>query len=94
MNTLATESFMLTVIRERLSTAFAPSALDVVDEGHKHIGHAGEGKGHFRVRIVSTAFSGTTPIQRHRMVHAVLADLMDHGIHALAIDAHAGQSTL
>lgn len=62
-------------------------ALEVLDEGHKHIGHTGEGKGHFHVHIVSPAFVGTTTIQRHRMIYAAVADLMDHGIHALAIDA-------
>ena len=74
-------------ISQRLSSAFAPTILEVLDEGHKHIGHTGEGKGHFHVRIVSAVFAGTTTIQRHRMVYAVVADLMDHGIHALAIDA-------
>ena len=74
-------------IRMRLTAAFAPSELEIIDEGHLHIGHAGQGKGHYRVRIVSAAFAGVLPIKRHRMVYAQLADLMDHGIHALAIDA-------
>ncbi|MBT2142514.1 MULTISPECIES: BolA family protein [unclassified Rhodanobacter] len=74
-------------IRERLQAAFAPTELDVVDEGHKHAGHAGEGKGHFHVRIVSAAFAGQLPIKRHRMIYAALNGLMDHGIHALSIDA-------
>lgn len=74
-------------IRQRLQSAFAPALLDVADDGHKHIGHAGEGKGHFHVHIVSAAFAGCLPIERHRMVYAALADLMDNGIHALSIDA-------
>jgi BolA family transcriptional regulator, general stress-responsive regulator len=74
-------------IRERLQAAFGPSELEVVDEGHKHAGHAGEGKGHFHVRIVSTAFAGQPPIKRHRMIYAALDGLMDNGIHALSIDA-------
>lgn len=74
-------------IRGRLQTAFAPELLEVVDEGHKHAGHAGEGKGHFHVRIVSDAFAGHSPIKRHRMIYKVLDDLMNHGIHALSIDA-------
>lgn len=77
-------------IRQRLQATFAPLEIDVVDDGHKHIGHAGEGKGHFRVHIVSEAFKGCTPIKRHRMVYAALADLMDRGIHALSIDASDG----
>lgn len=74
-------------IRERLQVAFAPTELEVLDEGHKHAGHAGEGKGHFHVRIVSAAFAGQSPIRRHRMVYAALDGLMDNGIHALSIDA-------
>ena len=78
---------MVEQIRARLAAAFSPSELDVVDEGHLHAGHAGEGKGHFHVRIVSAAFTGVLPIRRHRMIYAVLDDLMNHGIHALSIDA-------
>ena len=78
---------MVEQIRSRLAAAFSPSELDVADEGHKHIGHAGEGKGHYHVHIVSPAFAGVLPIRRHRMVYAALDDLMNHGIHALSIDA-------
>ncbi|HKR76852.1 MAG TPA: BolA family protein [Rhodanobacter sp.] len=74
-------------IRARLAAAFSPSELEVVDEGHLHRGHTGEGKGHFRVRIVSPAFAGVLPIKRHRMIYAVLDDLMNRGIHAMSIDA-------
>ena len=73
-------------IRARLERAFAPDSLEVIDEGHLHIGHAGEGSGHFRIRIASAAFDGKPRVQQHRMVYDALADLMGHGIHALAID--------
>lgn len=78
---------MLEQIRQRLSEALAPSELEVVDEGHLHAGHAGQGKGHFHVRIVSAVFAGLLPIRRHRLVYAALDGLMDNGIHALSIDA-------
>lgn len=78
---------MVERIRERLVGALAPLELDVLDEGHKHAGHANAGKGHFHVRIVSAAFAGVLPIKRHRMVYAALDGLMDNGIHALSIDA-------
>lgn len=76
-------------IRALLTAALAPVELDVIDEGHKHAGHAGEGRGHFFARIVSPAFAGTNSIQRHRMVYAALAEMMPDGIHALAIEARA-----
>ncbi len=78
---------VLEQIRERLQASFAPSLLEVLDEGHQHVGHTGEGKGHYRVRIVSRAFAGQLPLKRHRMIYAVLDDLMNNGIHALSIEA-------
>ncbi|MEJ2480859.1 MAG: BolA family transcriptional regulator [Acidihalobacter sp.] len=63
--------------------------MEVVDEGHLLVGHAGEGQGHYRVRITCEAFAGVLPIKRHRMVYAAVGDLMGNGIHALAIEAHA-----
>ncbi|TAN07850.1 MAG: BolA family transcriptional regulator [Rhodanobacteraceae bacterium] len=73
-------------IRARLQQAFAPTALEIIDEGHLHIGHAAEGTGHFRVRIASDAFAGKTRVQQHQLVYAALGDLMGNGIHALAIE--------
>ena len=81
------EQGMLEQIRQRLTDALLPLELEVLDEGHKHAGHAGAGKGHFHVRIVSAAFTGLLPLKRHRMVYAALDGLMDNGIHALSIDA-------
>ncbi|MEO8993097.1 MAG: BolA family protein [Rhodanobacter sp.] len=80
---------VITEIRARLQAAFAPTELDVVDEGYKHIGHGGEGKGHFHVHIVSASFAGLAPLRRHRMVYAALEHLMDNGIHALSIAARS-----
>ena len=76
-------------IRARLTQAFAPTALEVLDEGHLHIGHAAEGTGHFRVRVASAAFAGKTRVQQHRLVYDALGDLMGHGIHSLAIEVRA-----
>lgn len=78
-------------IRAALEQAFAPSALDVVDDSHRHAGHAGarDGRGHFNVRIRSAAFAGMTPLARHRAVYAALGEMMQTDIHALSIDAAA-----
>jgi BolA protein len=73
-------------IRARLEHAFAPTSLEVIDEGHLHVGHAGEGSGHFRVRIASAALAGKTRVQQHRLVYDALGELMGRGIHALAIE--------
>lgn len=73
-------------IRQRLVRAFAPTALEVIDEGQLHVGHAAEGTGHFRVRIASAALAGKSRVEQHRLVYAALAELMGNGIHALAIE--------
>jgi BolA protein len=76
-------------IRERLETAFAPEVLEIVDDSHRHAGHAGakDGRGHFNVTIVSAKFTGTKTLERHRMVYAALGSLMQTDIHALSVNA-------
>lgn len=79
-------------IRSALEAAFQPLELEVVDDSHKHAGHAGarDGRGHFSVRIVSEAFVGMPPLARHRAVYTALGEMMQTDIHALSIDALAG----
>ena len=76
-------------IRAALQAALKPTALEVVDDSHKHAGHEGarDGRGHFTVRVVSPAFAGKAPLARHRAVYAALGEMMQTDIHALAIEA-------
>ena len=77
-------------IIEKLNQAFRPEALDLEDESDLHAGHMGhnpKGESHFRVTIVSDAFEGKRPIERHRMVNRVLSDELRDRVHALAIVA-------
>jgi stress-induced morphogen len=77
-------------IREKLTQAFAPVALDVNNDSHLHAGHAsspGTGESHFSVKVVSVAFDGKSRLERHRMVNAVLAEELSGRIHALAVSA-------
>ncbi|MBL8317950.1 MAG: BolA family transcriptional regulator [Burkholderiaceae bacterium] len=81
-------------IEQALRAALAPDALEVVDDSHHHIGHAGAREGgHFSVRICSTAFTGLTRVARHRLVYDALRRLMPSGIHALAIEARTPDET-
>jgi len=84
------------MIRSRLTAALNPTELEIEDESHRHAGHAGarDGRGHFRVRIVSAAFAGKSALARHRAVYAALGDLMQTDIHALAIDARAPEEEI
>lgn len=82
------------LIRERLVRAFAPEAIEITDESHKHAGHASaRGGGHFAVRIVSPAFAGKSLVQRHRMVYEAMGDLMQQEVHALSIKAGTPDET-
>lgn len=75
-------------IRERLTVAFAPVRLEVVNDSHRHAGHAGDdgtGESHFRVLIRAPALADLGRVARHRAVHAALGDLTAR-VHALALD--------
>ena len=76
-------------MRDRLTEAFAPRLLEVVDDSAAHAGHAGNpgggGETHFNVMIRAEAFAGQSRLARHRMVHKALGDLVPQ-IHALALD--------
>jgi BolA protein len=80
-------------IKQRLNAEFEPETLGVEDESHLHEGHEGarDGRGHFRVLIISQAFADRSLLERHRMVYKALGDLMRTDIHALAIDAWSPQ---
>lgn len=75
-------------IQTRLSEAFAPRMLEVVDDSESHRGHSGfqeGGESHFQVSIASDAFAGMSRIARHRAVHAALGKDLVTEIHALAL---------
>jgi BolA family transcriptional regulator, general stress-responsive regulator len=75
-------------ITARLTAAFAPTALDVINESHKHAGHSGDdgtGESHFRIVIRAEAFGPMTRVARHRAIHAALGDINTR-VHAIALD--------
>jgi BolA protein len=79
-------------IRRKLTAAFAPAALLVEDESHRHAGHAGatrddgsRGETHFHVRIVSDAFDGLGRVERQRRIYALLAEELGGPVHALSL---------
>ena len=75
-------------ITERLTAAFHPETLEVVNESHLHAGHGGDdgsGESHFRLRIRAAVFANQSRVARHRAVHAALGDLNSR-IHAIGLD--------
>ena len=79
-----------TEMRRRLEAALSPSLLTLTDDSEQHRGHGGynpAGESHFSLVIESPAFAGTTRVERQRMVHAALGDLLKERVHALSITA-------
>lgn len=88
---------MTTADRIRVKLApLKPVHLAIIDESHRHAGHAGArpgGETHFRVEIVADAFRGQSRIERHRTIHRLLAEELAETIHALQIVARAPDET-
>ena len=81
----------------RLRAALAPVDLEIIDDSHRHAGHAGaaDGRGHFTVTVVSERFRGLPVVRRHRLVYEAVGDMMSTDVHALSIQALApGESPL
>jgi BolA protein len=86
-------------IKATLQAALTPSSIEVIDESHKHAGHAhavtrrgtagAAGETHFRVKLVSERFRGQSRVDRHRAINHLLACEFENGVHALAIEAKA-----
>ncbi len=77
---------------DKLSAAFQPQSLNVIDESDQHRGHGGwreGGETHFRVQMVTSAFSGKSRIDRHRMVNAALVEELKASVHALTMELKA-----
>jgi BolA protein len=76
----------------RLEAALAPTHVELIDDSESHRGHGGHnpaGESHFSLRIESPAFAGKSRVERYRLVHAALGDLLDERVHALSIKAIA-----
>ena len=75
-------------LRRAVEHALAPTHVEIIDDSAAHAGHPGaRSGGHYRLTVVSAAFEGRTQLQRHRLVYAAVAPLMDGAVHALNIIA-------
>lgn len=84
-------------MRDKLIVALQPTRIDVVNESHLHAGHhssPGTGESHFRLLIVSDAFTGKSRVERHRLVNDALHSELRDRVHALAIKACAPDEVL
>jgi BolA protein len=79
-------------IRDKLTSAFSPERLDVIDDSARHAGHSGAapgGESHFNVVIVSAAFQGQSRVARQRSVYTTLSEELAGPVHALSLKALA-----
>ncbi len=79
-------------IRDKLTAAFQPERLEVIDDSARHAGHHGApegGESHFNVVIVAPAFKGRSRIQRQRDVYTTLSEELAGPVHALSVKAFA-----
>jgi len=78
-------------IEARLRERLKPSFMQLLNESHLHVGHAGAatGLGHFSLLIESQQFANLSMLERHRLVYDALGDLMLTDIHALKIQARS-----
>ncbi len=75
------------LMQQRLMRALSPTLLEIVDEGHLHIGHPGANSGgsHVKITIASAQFLNKNALARHRLVYAALGDLIGSELHAVKI---------
>jgi len=74
-------------IEASLKAKLSPLWLEVLNESHGHNVPAGS-ETHFKVTVVSAAFTGQRRVQRHQQVYTLLQSQMDAGLHALALHCH------
>ncbi|MCF6216862.1 MAG: BolA family transcriptional regulator [Emcibacter sp.] len=80
------------IIEQKLRAGLNITSITVIDESHKHAGHAGAregGESHFQLAIVSPDFTGKSRVARQRDIYRILKEEMAGPIHALSIDARS-----
>ena len=88
-------------IEAKLTAAFRPLELEIVNQSHLHEGHAGapahddpdRPESHFKVRVVAELFEGMGRIERQRKVNEALADELAGPVHMLSMETLAPSET-
>lgn len=81
-------------IRKQITEHLNPSHLEVINESHLHVGHAGDdgsGQTHFKLVIEADAFNSMQVVERHRLVNDLLSDCFESGLHALSLKLNKTQ---
>ena len=88
---------MKDIIYLKISAKLHPQKLEVIDESHLHIGHAGYksgGETHFLINIFDSNLSKQPRIQMHRAINKIMEDELKNQIHALSIKIHESESVI
>ena len=91
MNAVAKGPVATEMLR-RLESSLSPTRVELTDDSEQHRGHGGynpAGESHFSLRIESPTFAGKSRVERMRLIHAALGDLLHERVHALSIRARA-----
>ena len=82
---------LLEKIESKLNAKLNIHSLEIIDDSHKHANHIQSSGGHFKVIIISNDFKDKSLIERHRMVYAILDEMLKKEIHALSIEARTAE---
>ena len=79
------------LIVDRLRQELSAESVEIEDQSHLHVGHAGaaSGGGHYQVTVVASCFKGLNTLARHRLIYDALNNLIKKEIHALSIQAYS-----
>ena len=78
-------------IKSAIEGGLSPHHIQLINESHKHIGHAGDngsGQTHFKLMVVSDVFAGCSRVQRQRLVNRAITGLFEEGLHAISIKTY------
>jgi BolA protein len=74
------------LIQSRVTALLSPTHLEIIDDSHKHAGHAGNtGGGHFTLMITAEKLNGLSKLESHRLIYSAVNHLIPKKIHALSI---------
>ncbi len=76
-------------IEKKLTKAFYPQSLEVINNSKFHKGHLGDDgsdETHFAIKISSKEFSDSSSVKNHRRINQELKEEFERGLHALEIE--------
>lgn len=74
-------------IQQKLSHTLTPEYLLVENESHQHRTPKGA-ETHFKIVVVSQKFVALSRLERQRLIHAIIAEELNTGLHALSMSLH------